>query len=302
MMPTVSVLVPTYDREQLLPHTLRAILEQEYDGDIEVVLTYDKNPPNQAHARDTPGRTVKVIANTRTSGLAGARNSGALAATGELVALCDDDDVWLPGKLAKQVALMQATGAQTCATGIYVVQGDKRTARVPGTTSLTVQDFVEKRVVEASPSTFLVRREALHGPIGLIDEELPGSYGEDWDFLLRAAQVGPVAVVDEPLVDIVWHAGSFFRTRYATMIEAFDYLEAKHAVIRESPTGLAYLYGRKAFAYAALGDGAAARHWAREALRRRPSEKRPYLAVLVSLKVLPADWILRAAAAAGKGV
>jgi glycosyltransferase involved in cell wall biosynthesis len=301
-LPSVSVLVPTYDREHLLPATLQSILSQQYDGDIEVVLTYDKNEPNQAHARDTPGRTVTVIANTRTSGLAGARNSGALAATGELVALCDDDDVWLPGKLAKQVALMQATGAQTCATGIYIVQGDKRTARVPGSTRLTLQDFVEKRVVEASPSTLLVRREAFLGPIGLVDEEIPGSYGEDWDWLLRAAQVGSVVVVDEPLVDIAWHAGSFFRTRWATIIDSFDYLLAKHAVLRDSRTGLAYIYGRKAFAYAALGDGAAARHWAMESLRRRPSEKRPYLATLVSLKVLPADLVMRLAASAGRGM
>jgi glycosyltransferase involved in cell wall biosynthesis len=301
-LPSVSVLVPTYDREHLLPATLQAILGQHYDGDIEVVLTYDKNEPNQAHATDAPGRTVKVIANTRTSGLAGARNSGALAAGGELVALCDDDDVWLPGKLAKQVALMQTTGAPTCVTGIYVVQGDKRTARVPGTPRLTLQDFVEKRVVEASPSTVLVRRDAFLGPIGLVDEQIPGSYGEDWDWLLRAAQVGPVVVVDEPLVDIVWHTGSFFRTRWATIIESFDYLLAKHAVLRESGAGLAYIYGRKAFAYAALGDGAAARHWAKESLRRRPTEKRPYLATLVSLKVLPADLVMRLAASAGRGM
>ena len=301
-LPSVSVLVPTYDREHLLPTTMKAILDQDYDGDIEIVLTYDKNEPNQAHARQTPGRTVKVIANTRVSGLAGARNSGALAATAELVALCDDDDVWHQGKLTKQVALMQATGAVTCVTGIYVVQGEKRTVRVPGSTQLTLADFVEKRVVEASPSTVVVRREAFLDRIGLVDEQIPGSYGEDWDWLLRAAAVGPVAVVDEPLVDIVWHAGSFFRTRWATIIEAFDYLLDKHAVLRESNNGLAYVYGRKAFAYAALGDGAAARHWARESLRRRPSEKRPYLATLVSLKLLPADLVMRLAASAGRGM
>jgi len=167
---------------------------------------------------------------------------------------------------------------------------------------LTLRDFVEKRVVEASPSTVLVRREALLGSIGLVDEQIPGSYGEDWDWLLRAAQVGPVVVVDEPLVDIVWHSGSFFRTRWATIIESFDYLLAKHAVLRESQNGLAYIYGRKAFAYAALGDGAQARHWAKESLRRRPSERRPYLATLVSLKILPADLVMRLAASAGRGM
>jgi hypothetical protein len=151
-------------------------------------------------------------------------------------------------------ALMQATGAQTSATGIYVVQGGKRIARVPGTATLGMADFTAKRVVEASPSTIMVRREALLGPIGLVDEAIPGSYGEDWDWLLRAAGVGPVAVVTEPLVEIVWHPGSFFRTRWATIVEALDYLLDKHPVLREDPTALAYIYGRKAFAYAAASN------------------------------------------------
>ena len=99
--PSVSVVVPTRDRPELLRAALGAILDQDYPGAIEVIVVYDHSRAGSvARNGAQPKRRVRVISNSRTPGLAGARNTGILAATGELVAFCDDDDEWLPGKLA----------------------------------------------------------------------------------------------------------------------------------------------------------------------------------------------------------
>lgn len=301
-LPDVSVLVPTHQREHLLPRTLAAILDQDYPGDIEVIVTYDKCTPVFSHVRTTPGRTVTVISNDRTPGLAGARNSGALASHGEFLALCDDDDVWMPGKLELQVRRLLETGADVCVSGIEVVREKTSTTRVPQREQIRLGDLAASRIMEANPSTVLMRRDAFFDRVGFVDEELPGSYGEDYDWLLRAAAVTPLEVVRRPLVRIAWHSGSFFRTQWQTVIEAIDYGLDKHAVLRESRPGLARLYGRKAFAYAALGQGGAARHWARESLRLHRTEQRALLAILVSARVLPWQLVVRAAAAAGRGI
>ncbi len=58
---------------------------------------------------------VEAIANTREPGLAGARNSGILALDTDLVAFCDDDDQWLPGKLAAQVKASKGSRTRCCA-------------------------------------------------------------------------------------------------------------------------------------------------------------------------------------------
>ncbi len=73
--------------EELLTNAVSSILAQDYTGDIEVICVYDQSTPNREHVIDDPHRTVRVLPNTRRGGLAGARNTGILAATGDLIAL-----------------------------------------------------------------------------------------------------------------------------------------------------------------------------------------------------------------------
>ncbi|HEV2893829.1 MAG TPA: glycosyltransferase family A protein, partial [Actinomycetota bacterium] len=93
--PPVSVVVPTRDRPELLRRAVTAILEQTYQGPIECVVVFDQSDPDLPWGALPAGRRLVLVRNQRTPGLAGARNSGILAATGELVAFCDDDDEWL---------------------------------------------------------------------------------------------------------------------------------------------------------------------------------------------------------------
>ena len=58
----------------------------------------------------------------------------------------------------------------------------------PTADRLNFEDLLKSRVFAAHPSTVLVRRKAMLERIGLVDEEIPGSYGEDYEWLLRAAR------------------------------------------------------------------------------------------------------------------
>jgi glycosyltransferase involved in cell wall biosynthesis len=111
--PAVTVVIATRDRPALLREALDAVVAQDYAGDIECVVVHDQSAPDRSVECDTkvaqPGhglvrRVIRVVENPRTPGLAGARNTGVDEASGELIAFCDDDDVWLPEKLGLQVA------------------------------------------------------------------------------------------------------------------------------------------------------------------------------------------------------
>lgn len=295
-LPKVSVIVATRDRPRLLARAIEAIRAQDYPGPVECVVVFDQTAP------DPDLSDVVVTANDRTPGLAGARNTGALAATGELLAFCDDDDRWLPHKLSRQVERLRETGADVAVSGIHVEHGERRITRVPRQEDLTLAELLRRRVMEAHPSTVVVRREAFFDRIGLVDEEIPGSYGEDYDWILRAAAAGPIAVVPEPLVTVLWGRTSHFNRDWRTMAAALRYLLDKHPGFADDPSGLARVHGQLAFAHAALGERRDARSWAASALRLSWRERRAYLALLVTVRLLTADRVLRLAHASGRGI
>jgi len=296
------VVIATRSREELLHGALAAVLDQAYSGDLEVLLVYDQAAPHAEHARSDPHRTVRVLGNERATGLAGARNTGILAADGALVAFCDDDDVWRPGKLERQVEALRRDDAIACVTGITVHYDGSTRDRVPGVDRLTVDELSRSRVTGAHPSSYLMDRQRGIDVVGLVDEDLPGAYGEDYDWLLRLAAVGTVTVVREPLVDVLWHRGSYFASRWDSIVEALEYLSRKHPSIAADRRGRARVLGQQAFAHAALGRRRLAARTGWAALRSNPTERRVYAAALVASGLVSAETIVHAANSRGRGI
>jgi glycosyltransferase involved in cell wall biosynthesis len=303
--PSVSVVIATRDRPEMLRRAIDSIVSQDYPGAIECVVVFDQSPLDRSIERSAPGRSVRAVSNTRSPGLAGARNSGILGGTGTLVAFCDDDDEWLPGKLLRQAdALAADPEAKVVLTGMRISYGRRLVDRVPTDRHLTFEAFLRDRVAEAHPSSIVAYRCELTDPdrIGLVDEEIPGSYGEDYEWLLRASRRAPLAVVAEPLVLVRWNRQSWFSDRWETITQAMAYLVEKYPEFASQPRGLAYMYGRRAFAHAAAGDGKTARRWARRSLALDRTSSRAYLAVLVSTGLVPAPRLVHLAHRMGRGI
>ncbi|WP_341720354.1 glycosyltransferase family 2 protein [Micromonospora sp. FIMYZ51] len=301
--PSVSVVVPTRNRPELLPAALRAAVAQDYPGPVEVVVVYDQCEPDRTPVEFAgPHRPVRVVTNTRTPGLAGARNSGALAATGELIAFCDDDDEWLPGKLRAQAEALTATGAAFATCGIRVSYDGRTVERVLERDSISLADLLRDRMTELHPSTFLVRASALRDGIGLVDEEIPGGYAEDYDLLLRAARAAPLVNLRTAYVLVRWHRRSYFAKRWDTIATALQWLLERHPEFATQPAGQARVAGQIAFARAACGDSRAALRWARRTIRGNPCEARAYLALAVAGRMVRPDTVLRTLHKRGRGI
>jgi glycosyltransferase involved in cell wall biosynthesis len=300
--PSVSAVVPTRDRPALLLRALEAIRRQRYGGEIECVVVFDQADEAILPLDTVPHMTIRTISNTRSPGLAGARNTGILAAHGDLVAFCDDDDEWLPNKLAVQTDLMRSTAAVTVSSGICIRHGRQEHARVPPADAVTFRDLLRSRRMELHPSTIVVEREALLSRIGLIDEAIPGSYAEDYEWLLRAAHVQPIAAVCAPLTRVHWHESSFFAARWEVIVSALTYLLERYPEFASERAGLARICGQLAFASAGCDRPSDALRWAGRALRLSPFQPRAYLALAVSLGIATPDQVLRLARVFGRGV
>src|SRR5919204_2785979 len=248
--PRITVVVPSRDRPLLLKRALSSILTQRYEGEIECVVSFDGSDGTLPDLPLPPRRTLRAVRNDRTPGASGARNAGAMAATGSLLAFCDDDDEWLPDKLREQlVAFRNAARPSAAGCGIYISYRNKTAVRIPKSTEITVEHLLRSRYPELGPSTILVRREDFFGRIGPYDESVPGSYAEDYDWLLRAARVGPIAIARKPLARIYWHEASLFGGRWNTVIDALQYIVEKHTSLGRDRRGLGRIYGQIAIAH-----------------------------------------------------
>lgn len=302
-LPPVSVVVPTHHRPALLRDAVRSVLDQDYAGDVEVLVVLDACELDLADVHVPDRRTLRVVPNERTRGLAGARNTGVLAASHELVAFLDDDDTWDARKLAPQVDLLLADPAvRLVGTAMRVDDGHTTRVRLLPRTVVTRDDLVRDRLAGLHSSSFLFRRRALVDEIGLVDEDLPGAYGEDYDLLLRTSALGPVAVVNEPLVTVRWQGQSHFFGRWDRYAQALTYLLEKHPEITQVPAAATRVRSQVAFALAACGRRAEARRAVATVLRRRPADARAWLALLVSLRLVSGDRVGRVAQRLGRGV
>lgn len=302
--PPVAVVVPTRDRPVLLRRALAAIRDQDYPGRLYVVVVYDgaEPDPHLASEGDPP---VVVMRNWRTAGLAGARNTGILAAEAELVAFADDDDVWAPAKLRSQVAALAAAPGSDLATCAIEVEYEGRvTVRRAGRDRVGLAELTRSRMAMLHSSTVLVRRGALLDPtrIGLVAEDAPGGHNEDWDLLLRAARRAPIVHVDEPLVRVLWGATSHYARDYAAKVRSLRWMLARHPELRRCRAGAARVYGQLACWSVACGDRRAAWRWAKQAVRHNWREPRAAIALAALSRAVTVEGVLAALHRRGHGI
>lgn len=302
--PTVGVVVPTHDRPELLRSTLRSILDQDTEAEIDIVVVFDRSTPDlRLEELTRPRRRVRVTANERSPGLAGSRNTGVMALDTDWVAFCDDDDTWAPDRLSAQLERSRrCPDADVFTTAISVLYEGTEVARLAGTEEVTHADLTRSRMAMLHSSTLLLRNSALRGWLGMVDENIPGSQNEDWDILLRAASHAPIQHVDRPLVRVLWGTSSHFSRQWETRVASLEWMLDRHPEISSDDRGSARVFGQLAFGSAVLGRSREARRWARSALTRRWTEPRAYLALAVTGHLVSGDAVMAFLHRRGRGV
>lgn len=196
--PFVSVIIPTYNRAAWVTEAVGSVLSQTY-RDFEVLVVDDGSTDSTLEALAPFFREVKVLRRASRRGVAAARNLGISAARGQWLAFLDSDDLWLPEKLARQMAylaghpklLLCQTEETWIRRGVRV--NPPRTHRKEG--GQIFFRSLERCLV--SPSAVVLHRRLLTEN-GAFDEDLPAA--EDYDLWLRLSWRYPVGLLPEPLV------------------------------------------------------------------------------------------------------
>ncbi|HOW42471.1 MAG TPA: glycosyltransferase family A protein [Candidatus Omnitrophota bacterium] len=230
-MPKVSVVIPVFNRAQLIGNSARSVLAQSFT-DLELIIVDDGSTDGTAAALEALQRTdarIRLVRHERNRGEAAARNTGIRAACGEFIAHHDSDDIWLPQKLERQVRFLESAPAET-----GLVYCSFRIHR-----GATVLDYPPEQVKQRQgrlhevlikgnfigTPTVLMRRECFD-KAGLFDEALP--HLVDWDLWLRVSREYSFGFVAEPLVEVYYQPQSVTADMRAR-------LRATEMVIRKYP-------------------------------------------------------------------
>ncbi len=199
--PQVSVVIPTYNRRAMVVEATASVLAQR-DVSLELIVVDDGSTDGtfeELRARFDQPTPIRLIRHPLRRGPAAARNTGAAAAQGSLIAFLDSDDLWSPLKLRRQLDFMAAHPRCAIAQCAERWLRDGRQVN-PGRRHLKRAGdiFVESlRTCLISPSAVILRAE-LFRAIGGFDEQFEAA--EDYDLWLRILARHEVGIVAEPLV------------------------------------------------------------------------------------------------------
>ncbi len=289
--PRVTVVIPTWNRSAIVVEAIGSVLRQTF-REFEIVVCDDGSTDDTAARVAAWGSPVRYLRHPHTGHPGAPRNRGIEAARGELIAFLDDDDLWEPDKLARQVETIDRERLDVVYTDRRFEFGDGVPSRLAATPAPPSPDRLLDVVLDGqfpTLDTVLVRRTPLR-QVGGFDETLVT--GEDLDLWLRLGPVVRAGRVPEPLVVVRRRAGSLSdRSGSAAYRNAIGLLERFMATRDLLPhqrrlcrATLARLGSRLAVDLAGHGDTPGALRAAGQALGRAPASRAAWTALAGALR------------------
>ncbi|MGH7462336.1 MAG: glycosyltransferase family 2 protein, partial [Longimicrobiales bacterium] len=181
--PLVSVIIPTYNRMNLLRQAVQSVRAQSYEHWELIVVDDGSTDGTRAFLEGLADSKVRLISMSH-SGVTGAvRNAGAHAARGDYLAFLDSDDLWLPAKLETQLAQMQKSGVRWSYTRYEHIDEQGRSIPPKAGVWEALSGDIAREVVNAEASVVIctvVVDKRLFFAAGPFVEEA-GPYREDYD-------------------------------------------------------------------------------------------------------------------------
>ena len=201
MKPLVSVIIPVYNRPELLLRSLRSVASQTI-SDLEILVVDDGSTieigPSLSKLDD---QRMRLLQHPSRRGVSSARNTGMDAARGQYVAFLDSDDCWRDRKLERQLAFMMAApDVRPVSCTAFTI----KTMRNPDGERRHSAEMCTHKSLQVgcgvSPGSTLLGTAAFLRKIGPFNQAMPRL--EDWEFLLRCTIEGPIPILGEDLAVI----------------------------------------------------------------------------------------------------
>lgn len=237
-MPLVSVIIPTYNRSNVLKKTIESVIAQTFTDFELIVVSNGSTDDTPQVVNSFQDARIRFVEQENSGGPSSPRNHGARIANGKYLAFTDNDDPWLPIKLAEQVQVMEANPDVGLCYGNSIrfdEQGEWYVEHENGPTN--INKLLYKSTIAVS--SVMVRKD-LFDRIGGYDESKWVGPFEDYEFNMRYAAHAPVQHIDKVLIKY-WSGNdrvtpTFERYTYQRFLTDFFYWVMCYIrVVRRTP-------------------------------------------------------------------
>ncbi|WP_167373122.1 glycosyltransferase family 2 protein [Halorubrum ezzemoulense] len=199
----VSVIIPTYNRPDLLLDAVESVIKQTYKN-IELIVVDDNSDQNIQNIVENNmsgySKSIEVLTHNKNMGQNQARNTGIKKSSGEYIALLDDDDVWKEEKIEKQVKKFKQ--CSDCVGAVYTWQRYVDSNDNPrGYNRSNARGDVTKYILSGGsicPTSSIMVKKTFIEKAGMLDPECPTWTDKEW--YIRLSQYCEFEPVCEPLV------------------------------------------------------------------------------------------------------
>ena len=230
--PFFSVIIPTYNRSDLLREAIRSVLAQTFQ-DFEVIIVNDFSSEDiLSVVKEFRDERLRYLLNQRCKGVSGARNTGIFAANGAWTAFLDSDDEWNSNKLhlvrERIRKIDQDTGVVYTGYVIYdFIKRHQLSVHVPHKDGWIQDDLLYSNYI-GTFSVVSIRSDLLKA-VGGCDERF--CYMEDGDLYVRLAGLSKVASINEPLTYVRTQNRDRLSFHMGKRVDAFEFFLVKHETL-----------------------------------------------------------------------
>lgn len=229
MNPLVSIVIPNLNYAKYLEECLNSITGQTYQP-LEILFVDDGSTDDSLNIARRFENKIRIFSQSH-QGVNAARNLGIRNATGEFIAFCDSDDLWMPTKIAEQVDFLRNnldhglvySDIQLVSENLVFIRNEK--AKFFGNCSEFFLNRPSEAIILLGASTALMRRSLTVDVSGF--DVTMGGPGEDWDFFRRVAERTLVDFIPTPLVYYRQHESS------ASRVSSKKYFDGNRTALRK---------------------------------------------------------------------
>lgn len=229
MSKLISIIIPTFNRANLLRCTLDSILVQTYQN-WECLIVDDSSTDNTHDLVikfTEKDKRFRFFNNTRKKGAQGARNTGILNARGEYITFFDSDDYMFPNRLTEQISYLESN--PDCDVCICHSQVLNDSNQICGSfTWKAYGNIINELLIGTTYVDFncgIIRKEAL-SQFGFLDEDCPSF--QEWDTHLRLAQFAKYGTIETQLIKYYKRKSGRISNDICKELIGYGYIYAKH--------------------------------------------------------------------------